>query len=144
MQHNRISNKDEGDAMSQVSMKNGFWFYFDHDGNDISVHGSAWSGKETVYVNNHPVSIKRVLTSRTSIHQFKVKDTDYRIVFKMASIIMARLSVSLYANDELVSTEEKAYHANKMSVLKKASIGFICGFAVSMAVFHIIDIFFGK
>lgn len=144
MQHNQINDTFKGDTMSQVSMKNGFWFYFNHDGNDISVHGSAWSGKETVYVNNHPVSIKRVLTSRTSIHQFKVNDTDYRIVFKMASITMARLVVSLYANDELVSTEEKAYHANKMSVLKKASIGFISGFAASMAVFYIIDTFFGK
>jgi hypothetical protein len=62
-------------------MRKGFWFYFEHQGHDISVHGSAWSGKETIYMDNHPVSDKRNLTSFTGKHDFVI-DNDKRASHK--------------------------------------------------------------
>ena len=48
MQYNPSIELQRNDNMSQVTLRKGYWFYFDHEGNDISMHGSAWSGKETI------------------------------------------------------------------------------------------------
>jgi hypothetical protein len=121
-------------AMSQVSMKNGYWFYFDHQGNDISMHGSAWSGKETMYVNNHPVSIKRKLFGRLSQHYFTVDDIQYRAEVYLAKFATGEVQVSLYANDVLVAKESKAYlpNAKKTSIwviMLAALLGGVVGYS---------------
>jgi hypothetical protein len=81
MQYSETTAEERNEKMSQVSMRKGFWFYFEHQGHDISVHGSAWSGKETIYVDNHPVSDKRNLTSFTGKHDFVI-DNDKRASHK--------------------------------------------------------------
>jgi hypothetical protein len=111
----------DGD-MSQVSMKNGFWFYFEYEGNDISVHGSAWSGKEVVYVNNHPVSIKRNIFSRQSTHHFSVAGKPARIEYHLVKLLTGELSVSLYVDDVLIVNESKAYRPKKASGPKAIAI----------------------
>lgn len=46
MQYSQTNTNTRKEDMSQVTMRKGFWFYFEHEGHDISVHGSAWSGKD--------------------------------------------------------------------------------------------------
>jgi hypothetical protein len=44
--------------MNSVSMINGYWYYFEVDGLEITAHSSAYSGKQTIYINDNPVSEK--------------------------------------------------------------------------------------
>jgi len=134
MKDNQTININRDAAMSQVSMKNGYWFYFDHQGNDISMHGSAWSGKETMYVNNHPVSIKHKLFGRLSQHYFTVGEIQYRAEVYLAKFATGEVQVSLYANDVLVAKESKAYlpNAKKTSIwviILAALLGAVVGYS---------------
>jgi hypothetical protein len=95
--------------MSQVTLRKGYWFYFDHEGNDISMHGSAWSGKETIYFNNKPVSSFRNLIRLKSEHFFNENGREYKVVTNMKSILRGTLEVALYCNDELVQIESVTY-----------------------------------
>ncbi len=95
--------------MSQVTLRKGYWFYFDHQGNDISMHGSAWSGKETVYFNNKSVSSFRNISKRKSEHCFNENGHAYKVVTHMKSIMRGSLEVALYCDDELVQKESVTY-----------------------------------
>ena len=116
--------------MSQVSMRQGFWFYFTHNGHDISVHGSAWSGKESVYVNNHPVSIKRNLMSFTGEHHFEHDGVKYKVKITVASILRGQIVTELYADGELAGKESLAMTPNEhdANYTKKSRITFIAIF----------------
>lgn len=59
--------------MSQISMKKDLWCHFDYEGHNIAVHFSNWSGKEVVYVDDHPVSEKRNFLMFTSRHDIQIK-----------------------------------------------------------------------
>lgn len=97
------------EKMSQVTLRKGYWFYFDHNGNDISMHGSAWSGKETVYFNNKAVSSFRNISSRKSEHKFIENGHQYKLSTNMKSLLRGTLDVSLYCDDLLVKTESVTY-----------------------------------
>jgi hypothetical protein len=99
--HNQSSNE----KMSQVSLRKGYWFYFDHEGNDISMYGSAWSGKEKVYFNNKEVSSFRNISSRTSEHCFEQKGHQYKLSTNLTSFLKGSLEVTLYCDDKLIKTE---------------------------------------
>ncbi len=102
-------NEQQSNTMSQVTLRHGYWFYFKHEGLDIILHGSAWSGKETVYVDNHPVSIKRNVLRRTGVHHFTRNGDQYELRLYLQSIVTGNLIVSLYKNAELIEEESKAY-----------------------------------
>jgi hypothetical protein len=131
-------------AMSQVSMKNGYWFYFEHAGNDISMHGSAWSGKETMYVNNHPVSMQRKLFGRLSQHYFTVGDIQYRAEVYLAKFATGEVQVSLYADDVLVAKESKAYLPNAKQkpsiwvIIFAALLGGVVGYSAVKLLFALL------
>jgi len=109
MQYSQASAKERNEAMSQVTMRKGFWFYFEHEGHDISVHGSAWSGRETVYVNNHPVSDRRNITSFTGKHDFKIGSKQYHVTVKLVSVMKGTIEVTLCCEDEIIGVESKSY-----------------------------------
>jgi hypothetical protein len=111
MQYSQASAEERNEAMSQVTMRKGYWFYFKHEGHDISVHGSAWSGQETVYVDNHPVSDIRNLTSLTGEHHFVIDNNQYHLTIKVTSILRGTIEVTLRCNDEIVGVESKSYVA---------------------------------
>jgi hypothetical protein len=103
--------------MSQVTLRKGYWFYFDHEGNDISMHGSAWSGKETIYFNNKPVSSFRNLIRLKSEHFFNENGREYKVVTNLKSILQGTVEVVLYCDGELVQTESVTY-AKKDTFIK--------------------------
>lgn len=109
MQHNPTINENgttlRKEKMSQVSLRKGYWFYFDHEGNDISMFGSAWNGKETVFFNNRPVSSFRNLTKFKSEHHFSENGHDYSVKTEMTSILRGTLVVKVFCDGELIQTE---------------------------------------
>lgn len=100
---------NRSDNMSQVSLRKGYWFYFDHEGNDISMFGSAWNGKEIVYFNNKPVSEFRNITKLKSQHRFEAKGRQYKVKTEMKSIMRGTLKVTLECDGDIIDSEEVSY-----------------------------------
>ena len=93
------------DKMSQVSLTKGYWFFFEHEGNDISMFGSVWNGKENVSFNNEIVSSFRNLNKFKSEHSFSKNGHNYKVCTHMTNMLRGTLVVSLYCDDELLQTE---------------------------------------
>ena len=53
-------------------MKKGLWCYFDYEDHHVAVHFSNWTGKELVYIDDHPVSEKRNFLLFTSRHDIEI------------------------------------------------------------------------
>ncbi|MBT1451528.1 hypothetical protein KJ365_11615 [Glaciecola sp. XM2] len=115
MQYSQTNTNESNEDMSQVTMRKGFWFYFEHEGHDISVHGSAWSGKETVYVDNHPVSDKRNLWSFRGDHDFTIDERQYRVRIVLEEVLRGTVSATLFCNREEIAKESKSYLTKQSS-----------------------------
>ena len=100
-------NYPEDKCMDGVTLKNGYWFYFE-DGNDqIAVFGSGWSGKEIVYFNDDPISETRN-TKFESVHTFTKNGKHYQIVYRVISMMTGEVQCRLYINDQLHDEQSKA------------------------------------
>lgn len=115
----------------KASLKHGYWFYFDDKGTQIAAHGSALSGKETVFIDGEIASTKRSL-SRKSTHDFQYKGHNYQIVFFMGSVLKGTLSCSLYKEGELVTATTKSYSTQTFRwkiFFAAMAVGALCGFS---------------
>ncbi|WP_235312412.1 hypothetical protein [Paraglaciecola algarum] len=95
--------------MKSVSIRNGYWFYFEVDGLDIAAHGSAYSGLEIVYINDNPVSEKRNLFSTNGTHVFQHQGKEYKVIFETTSILRGELICKLYIDGKSYAEQTKAY-----------------------------------
>lgn len=116
--------------MSKVTIKDGFWFFFEDDGIEIAVNASAFSGKETVYVNDNPVSEKRSY-GLLSLHNFQYKGKYYRVKCDVINMWSQKIECSLSINGKLQFTETKAYITGGIRGLLKV-LGFWIGIGVSV------------
>lgn len=115
----------------KVSLKHGYWFYFDHEGTQIAAHGSALSGQETVFMDGEVASTKRSF-SRKSTHDFQYQGHNYQVVFFMESMLTGTLSCSLYKEGEFVSSTTKSYSMKAFSwttFLTAMAVGALCGYS---------------
>ncbi|MFQ3191454.1 MAG: putative membrane protein [Paraglaciecola sp.] len=115
MQYIITKDKLRNDKMSQVTLRKGYWFIFEHEANDISLQGSIWTGKETAYFNNKPVSSFRNISNRKSEHTFSEKGHAYKLCTSMTNVLRGTLKVDLYCDDELIQTESVSQFS-KMAV----------------------------
>lgn len=81
--------------MSQIGIRKGIWVYFDFQNHRISVHLSALSGKETVYVDDHPVSEKRNLLSFKGKHAVKIDGQLLSIEIELQNPFTFKVEVSI-------------------------------------------------
>ncbi|MFT5815293.1 MAG: hypothetical protein ACI9VT_003065 [Psychroserpens sp.] len=112
MQYTITTDKLRNDKMSQVTLRKGYWFIFEHEANDISMQGSIWTGKETAYFNNKPVSSFRNVSNRKSEHTFSENGHTYKLCTSMTNILRGTLKVDLYCDDELIQTESVSQFSN--------------------------------
>jgi hypothetical protein len=130
---NQVSTNEE-EAMSQVSLRKGYWFFFDDEGDDISIHGSAWSGKETVYFNNKKVSEIRNITSRSGTHHFEAKQHSYKVEFQITSLRQGTLEVRVFKDGHLLGQESASIQKKPVPwwhYLVYATVGACLGFAMA-------------
>lgn len=136
------------EKMSQVSLTKGYWFYFDHEGNDISMFGSTWNGKEIVYFNNKPVSSFRNLNKLKSEHTFSANGHEYSVTTEMKSILRGTIEVQVFCDGELIQTEsvsqiEKGTFFKSLFSTKNLIFLVVCfcaGFAITY--FELFDLVF--
>ena len=129
--------------MSKVTIKDGFWFFFEDDGIEIAVNASAFSGKETVYVNDNPVSEKRSY-GFLSLHNFQYKGKHYRVKCDVVNIITQKVECSLSINGKVQYTQTKAYITGGVwGVFKQLGFWIGIGMAVGFIGSFLIKYFFG-
>jgi len=123
--------------MQGLSLWKGAWFYFQDGVDSIVLHGSSWSGKETVYFNDDPVSELRNLDLE-SAHAFTMNGQKYEVRLNMTSIWRGELLVRLFKNEKLVGEQRKAFFKEKQakkilafSTLAGLLTGVLVGWAVA-------------
>lgn len=97
---------------SFLSMSKGLNFYFDTEGSQIYLWGSAFSGKEEVYVNDTLVSSARSWR-KTNRHHFTINGTPYSVVTGVRSwkdMFTGCYFAELYRADRLID-EDQVYYA---------------------------------
>ena len=131
MAHLRSSKHNPSAAMSSPNFIDGYWFYFNDGDTDIAVHGSAWSGKETVYVNDNPVSSKRELLKTVSEHQFVHSGHQYQVRYHITSLMRGDLQCEVFKDGELLASQSKAFVSSSkrswLNIVKMFGVGFIFG-----------------
>lgn len=126
----RVTANHEENNMKKVSFTNGYWFYFPVESGQVVVHGSGYSGKEVVYVNDDPISEKRNL-GMSSSHSFLFNTKSYRVEISVVSFWRGEVKVSLYEDDKLVGEQNKAMvEGNFKDYLLKVGLFFLGGMAV--------------
>lgn len=95
---------DTGERMDAGVYK-GIRAFFDVDDITIGFWGSAWTGREMVTVEGRVVSIKRNLRF-VSEHRFSHGGVDYRIVFRVISLLRGQLYIELYRNETLIDSDQ--------------------------------------
>ncbi|WP_285163414.1 hypothetical protein [Shewanella goraebulensis] len=147
MTTNEQLNKSLDKKMDTISIHNGYWFYFEVDGLEIAAHGSAYSGRETIYINDNPVSDKRNLFSTKGSHSFHYQGKGYKVVFNMTSILRGELVCQLYIDNDLHAEQTKAYieSASKcvIDLLKVFGLFLVAGFFVGSLIGFLVNYFAG-
>ncbi|MFT7560557.1 MAG: hypothetical protein ACI93R_002478 [Flavobacteriales bacterium] len=91
-----------------VTLKKGYWFFFEDNGTKFAAQGSIWSGKETIYADDEIVSSKRSF-SRSSIHSFELNGHAYSVKFHMSNILTGALECQVTRDGLDFYTQNLAY-----------------------------------
>lgn len=92
-----------------VTVRNGYWFYFDDHGLKITAFGSGISAKEIIFVEDEIVSSKRSIAF-ISKHSFSHKQDNYEVEFLMKNYWTAEVECVLSKNGQIISRATKAYY----------------------------------
>lgn len=121
--------------LEQVSLRNGYWFYFEDMGLKITAHGSGISGKELIFVDDDIVSSKRAFSMRSK-HPFTYGSDHYEVEFSMKNYWSGELECILSKNGQVIQRTCKAYITNNnmkrsiLGVFGIAALGAVIGGAV--------------
>ena len=128
---------------STVSFRGGYNFLFEDEGHLIRVHGSAVTGKESIYVDDKLVTDKRSLGRRSCL-SFAIDGIEYEAEFYVANLLTGETHCSLIKEgvhvETLKRTLKKSQQLNTKSLLISLLTGAIAGFCGYMIVHQ----FFGK
>ncbi|NDW15370.1 hypothetical protein GTQ48_07545 [Alteromonas genovensis] len=119
--------------MTQITMRQGLWCHLQHEGHDIAVHCSLWSGKEVVYVDDHPVSEHRNLFRFTGRHALRLNNQDYTLEVEVENPFTYRTEVRLKKGARTVKRESTSMLSRNNSLFKNIAV--IAGIAALGAVF---------
>ncbi len=130
-----------GNGCDKPTYGKGYVFLF-ADGNDeIEIHGSAISGKETVYYNEEIVSEKRSF-GITSHHLFNRGGNDYKVTFTVTSLLRGAIECSLYRNGKLIGQEEQImYQGSGVKLIGLMVVFLVLGVIVGYSSVSVVEAF---
>lgn len=96
-----------------LSLGGGIRCYFDVDGVTITVWGSAWSGREKVWVDDRLVSTAWSIRYTTE-HVFEHDGRRYTVLFKILSILKGDVRIELYRDGQLVDFDQATFQTVKV------------------------------
>ncbi len=109
--------------MNQISMRKGLWSHFDYEGHHIAVHFSIWSGKEVVYVDDHPVSEQRNLLRFLGRHPIEIDGKPLTVELELENLLTHRVEVRLKKGARTLQSQSKALlGANKNTAILLLSL----------------------
>jgi len=89
----------------EMGLRNGVRAFFDIDDITIAYWASAWSGREAVTIDDCLVSTGWNFRFTTE-HRFAHDGIDYRLVYRVVSILRGHLEIELYRNGQLVDSDK--------------------------------------
>ncbi|MDZ7789269.1 MAG: hypothetical protein U5L08_02000 [Xanthomonadales bacterium] len=102
---NEEGGMNNGGERMETGLRKGIRAFFDVDEITIGFWGSAWSGREIVTVEDRVVSRKRNLRF-VSEHRFSHAGIDYRIVFRVISLLRGKLRIELHRDGVLIDSDQ--------------------------------------
>ena len=121
------------DQEIEAGIRNGFWFFFEIDGHQVTVHNSAISGRERIWVDDNLVAsgISWLKTSRRSI---EIDGRPVEVNLSLPSWLVARVTCTLRHNGEQIAFAEKELRADKptspWAIATSVLLGMVAGYAV--------------
>jgi hypothetical protein len=108
--------------MTQITMRQGLWCHLQHEGHNIAVHCSLWSGKEVVYVDDHPVSEHRNLFRFMGRHALRLNNQDYTLEVEVENPFTYRTEVRLKKGARTVQRESISMLSRNNSLFKNIAV----------------------
>ena len=108
--------------MTQITMRQGLWCHLQHEGHNIAVHCSLWSGKEVVYVDDHPVSEHRNLFLFMGRHALRLNNQDYTLEVEVENPFTYRTEVRLKKGARTVQRESISMLSRNNSLFKNIAV----------------------
>lgn len=138
MEDTQIQNIAKDSSLAEVTLRDGLLFVFTDGENEISAHGSAISGKETVRVNGDTVSEKRSL-GVSSRHYFEVDGCQYEVAFYVTKLIRGGVECLLFKDNILIARDEKVYLKwGSYTMIGIVTVLFLAGVAAGIFVANLI------
>ena len=121
----------------EPGFRNGFWFFFEIDGHQVTVHNSAISGRERIWVDDELVA-SGITWRKTSRRTIEIDGRPVEVVLSLPSLLKARMTCELRHNGEQLAYAEKEVRTDKpvspWAIATSVLMGMVAGYAVVRAV----------
>ena len=127
----------QSSKFDEATLLKGHWWAFDCDGDEITIHGSSFSGMERVYINDELVFAERSI-SICSRHQFVHEDQEYKVHLSLVSLSKGDIECLLIKNGHIVGRKTTGlynshkYNSHKLSFTKNLLIPLGLGGIIGM------------
>ena len=91
-----------------ITLRGGIWFHFEVDGKQINVHGSAWNGRERVWIDDELVSDIRSF-SVESKHEIELNGRALTLEFSATSILRGDYRARVLENGVILREAPRSY-----------------------------------
>ena len=89
----------------EPGIRSGFWFFFDIDGRRVTVHNSAISGRERLWVDDELVA-KRISWSKTNQHILDINGRAVGVTIALPSLRVPRVTCTVSHGGEQIAVAE--------------------------------------
>jgi hypothetical protein len=126
-----------------VTVRHGYWFYFDDAGLKITAYGSGMSGKEIIYAGEDAVSTKRAMRIRSK-HAFDHGGHHYEVEFVMKNIWTGELECVLSKDGAVLERATKAYLVKGAATTRKIAGHILQGVLFGLVLSYLLGKFVWK
>lgn len=127
----------------EVTVRHGYWFYFDDGGLKITAYGSGMSGKEIIYVGDEAVSTKRAIRFHSK-HPFDHGGHRYEVEFVMKNLWSGEIECVLSKDGAVLQRATKAYLVKGKYTAKKLGVNILQGVLLGMLIGYLLGRFAWK
>lgn len=94
----------------EVTLKDGYWFVFDADGEELIINASAWSGREDFYICGERVVSNRSLIKKNKPFRFSKDGHQYEVRIKISNFLTSEWECTALKNGKIIGIASKAYY----------------------------------
>lgn len=87
--------------------KSAYKFYFQEGDNQIACHGSYFTGKEEIYLNDDLVSSKRNFGFK-GVHQFDIKGDQYSVIYELSNLLSGKITCTFMKGRKSIAVQSQS------------------------------------